>query len=97
MTEKIIKNDTLESSPKDIAFSRSVAAGKRIYYIDVKQNSKGEYYIVFTESKKVKVDEGTELESVKYEKHKIFLYKEDFDKFTEALDDIVTFTKNKNS
>lgn len=95
--ENLEGKEVLVNTPKDIVLSRPVAAGKRIYYIDVKQNSKGEYYIVFTESKKVKVDEGTVNETVKFEKHKIFLYKEDFDKFSDALDDVISFTKSKNA
>lgn len=97
MEKNLQKNDALEITPKDIVLSRSVAAGKRIYYLDVKQNSKGEYYVVFTESKKVKIDEGSDNESFKFEKHKIFLYKEDFDKFADAFNDIIAFSKDMNN
>lgn len=74
----------------DILFSRTVKAGKRIYYIDVKQNSRGEMYLSITESKKLQT--GTqEMPHVSYEKHKIFLFREDFAKFGEALGDAIGF------
>lgn len=95
---EVIGTVWFNNKPKveDIVLTKTVAAGKRIYYLDVKQNTKGEYYVVLTESKKVKVEEGTDNESVKFEKHKIFLYKEDFDKFSEALNGILEFTKEAN-
>lgn len=74
----------MNNSEKDFVFSESVKAGKRIYYFDVKQSRNGEKYISITESKKI-VEEGAEFPRVIFEKHKIFLYKEDYDKFTEAL------------
>ena len=61
---------------KDIVFSKSVKAGKRIYYVDVKKNRKGELFIALTESKKV-ISGDTESPSINFEKHKIFLC--DFD------------------
>lgn len=97
MEQNLQKNDTLDKTPKDIVLSRSVAAGKRIYYIDIKQNTKGEHYVVLTESKKVKIDEGTDSELVQFEKHKIFLYKEDFAKFSDALGDIIAIATEFNS
>ena len=57
---------------KDIVFSRSVKAGKRIYYVDVKKNRKGELFIALTESKKV-ISCDTESPSINFEKHKKFL------------------------
>ena len=65
---------------KDIVFSKSVKAGKRIYYVDVKKNRKGELFIALTESKKV-ISGDTESPSINFEKHKIFLYQEDFEHF----------------
>lgn len=72
-----------------ILFSRIVKAGKRIYYIDVKQDRRDEYYISMTESKRVK--DGTESEHPIFEKHKIFLYREDLLKFLTALTDATQF------
>lgn len=78
----------------DILFSRSVKAGQRIYYIDVKQNRKGEMYVSITESKKVQT--GTaEMPHASYEKHKIFIFREDFAKFGEALADAVSYVNNE--
>ena len=65
-------------------FSKSVRAGKkRTYFFDVKATRSNDYYLVITESKKKFGEDGTPM----YEKHKIFLYKEDFDKFIEALNE----------
>ena len=69
---------------KELVFSESVKAGKRIYYFDVKQSRNGDRYIAITESKKV-VSGDEDNPQVSYEKHKLFLYKEDFDKFISAL------------
>jgi hypothetical protein len=69
---------------KDLVYSESVKAGKRIYYFDVKQSRNGDRYIAITESKKI--NEGTmENPRFVFEKHKLFLYKEDYDKFMDAL------------
>ena len=63
---------------KDEIFTKRVRAGKRTYFFDVKATkSEKDFYITITESKRVGDEE--------YEKHKIFLYKEDFEKFREAL------------
>lgn len=74
----------MNDTDKDLIFSESVKAGKRIYYFDVKQSRNGDKYIAITESKKI--NEGTfENPRFVFEKHKLFLYKEDYDKFVEAL------------
>ena len=68
-------------------YSNKIKAGKRTYFVDVKPTRHEEdYYITITESKKRRDDSG-------YEKHKIFLYKEDFNKFIEALQDAVDHVK----
>lgn len=69
---------------RDLVFSESVKAGKRIYYFDVKKSRNGERYIAITESKKI-VEGTLENQRVSFEKHKLFLYKEDYDKFMSAL------------
>jgi hypothetical protein len=78
---------------KEEIFTRVVRAGKRTYFFDVKATRKDDYYLTITESKKRLGKEG----KVFYEKHKIFLYKEDFDKFTEGLKDVVTYIDNNNN
>jgi hypothetical protein len=67
-----------------------VRAGKRTYFFDVKATRKEDYYLTITESKKRLGKEG----KIFYEKHKIFLYKEDFEKFTEGLKDALTYIGN---
>ena len=66
-----------DMNDKEIVFSKSIKAGKRIYYLDVKKNRKDEMFLAITESKKVVMGEGDDSQ-VSFEKHKIFLYKEDF-------------------
>ena len=74
-----------ESRERQEVFSKSVRAGKkRTYFFDVKATRSNDYYLVITESKKKFSDDGG---PPMYEKHKIFLYKEDFDKFIEALNE----------
>ena len=69
---------------KDLVFSEGVKAGKRIYYFDVKQSRNGDKYIAITERKKI--NEGTpENPRFVFQKHKLFLYKEDYEKFVDAL------------
>lgn len=67
--------------------SQVVRAGKRTYFFDVKSTRNEEFYLTITESKKRFEDNG----SFHYEKHKIFLYKEDFEKFTDCLQDIIGY------
>jgi hypothetical protein len=71
-------------------YSQRVRAGKRTYFFDVKSTRSNDYYLTITESKRRFKDEG-----FFYEKHKIFLYKEDFDKFLEALKGTVDHVKNE--
>lgn len=69
---------------KELVFSQAVKAGKRIYYFDVKQTRNGERYISITESKKI-VEGNADNPQFSFEKHKIFLYKEDYEKFLNAM------------
>lgn len=69
-------------------YSKRVKAGKRTYFFDVKATRSNDYYLTITESKRRQRDEG-----FFYEKHKLFLYKEDFDKFVEALKETVSHVK----
>ncbi len=68
-------------------FSKKVRAGKRTYFFDVKAKKGDDYYVTITESKKRYEDGG-------YVKHKIFLYKEDFNKFSEAFTETVNYVKS---
>jgi hypothetical protein len=79
-----------EKNIKEEIFTKVVRAGKRTYFFDVKATRKDDYYLTITESKKRLGKEG----KVFYEKHKIFLYKEDFEKFSEGLKDAVTYISN---
>ncbi|MGA1977817.1 MAG: DUF3276 family protein [Bacteroidales bacterium] len=79
-----------ENNQREEIFTKVVRAGKRTYFFDVKATRKDDYYLTITESKKRVGKEG----KVFYEKHKIFLYKEDFEKFTEGLKDAVTYIGN---
>lgn len=78
----------MTNADKELVFSESVKAGKRIYYFDVKQSRNGDKYVAITESKKI-VTGSEENPQVSYEKHKVFLYKEDFEKFTKALANVI--------
>jgi hypothetical protein len=79
---------------KEIVYSKAIKAGKRIYYLDVKKNLKEDLFIAITESKRNQIKEG---EPVTFEKHKIFLYKEDFDKFMDGMSEIIHYIKGKNA
>ena len=78
-----------EQSEKEELFSKRVRAGKRTYFFDVKSTRANDYYLTITESKRRIKEDG-----FVYEKHKIFLYKEDFEKFAEALRDTLDHIKH---
>jgi hypothetical protein len=75
-----------ENREREEVFSKKVRAGKRTYFFDVKATRSNDYYVTITESKK-------RLEDGVFIKHKIFLYKEDFEKFAEGLKDTVDYIK----
>lgn len=79
MSEEFEKND------RGDLFSKAVRAGKRTYFFDVKSTRGNDYYLTITESKKKFGTDG----KFAYEKHKIFLYKEDFEKFVEGLNESI--------
>ena len=76
----------------EIVYSRSVKAGKRIYYLDVKKARNEDLYLCITESKRKQTGEA---EPPQFEKHKVFLYKEDFAHFTEGLNDVISFVQSQ--
>lgn len=85
------KNNFEGSKFREEVFSKAVRAGKRTYFFDVKATRKDEYYLTITESKKRMDSNGNSF----YEKHKIFLYKEDFDKFSDGLTEIIDYIKEQ--
>ena len=89
--EQVENNDDQKNNNREDIFSEVVRAGRRTYFFDVKATRKNEYYLTVTESKKRFNKEGDFF----YEKHKIFLYKEDFDKFSDALVSTLDFIKDK--
>lgn len=78
----------------EILFSKTVKAGKRVYYIDVKRDRKGEFYISLTESKRLKESEDNPHPT--FEKHKIFLYREDLEKFLSAFNAAAAYTQEQD-
>jgi hypothetical protein len=78
-------------SDREEIFSKVVRAGKRTYFFDVKSTRGNDYYLTITESKKRFSDDGGK---PVYEKHKLFLYKEDFEKFAEGFTEVVEHIKS---
>lgn len=81
-----------KNNGRDEIYSAKVKAGKRTYFFDVKSTRSNDFYLTITESKK-RFKEGGD--GFTYEKHKIFLYKEDFNKFMEALTNTVNHVKQE--
>ena len=81
-----------DNQEKDRAeiYSQRVRAGKRTYFFDVKATRSNDYYLTITESRRRYKDDG-----YFYEKHKIFLYKEDFNKFMSALEETIDHVKEE--
>lgn len=79
-----------ENNEKAEIYSQRIRAGKRTYFFDVKSTRSNDYYLTITESKRKFKDE-----TYSYEKHKIFLYKEDFAKFVEALQNTIDHVKSE--
>jgi hypothetical protein len=76
-----------ERNTEDV-YSKPVRAGKRTYFFDVKATKgNNDFYLTITESKRRQEHDGT----FTYDKHKIFLYKEDFEKFKEGLDEVIKY------
>lgn len=92
--EDLVKKVQVEGGDKEIIYSKTIKAGKRIYYLDVKRNLKDDLFLAVTESKKIQPKNST---SVSFEKHKIFLYKEDFDKFLDGMNDVINYIRKCNT
>ena len=76
-----------DNKDREEVYSKKIRAGKRTYFFDVKSTRSNDYYLTITESKK-------RLEDGVFVKHKIFLYKEDFEKFSEGLNDVISYIKD---
>ncbi len=85
--------DNVEAQERngDDVYSKPVRAGKRTYFFDVKATKNNDYYLTITESKRRIERDGRFV----YDKHKIFLYKEDFDKFAQGLEEIIRYIREK--
>ena len=80
--------DDFDKRDNEEIYSKKVRAGKRTYFFDVKSTKANDYFITITESKK-RFEDGT------FVKHKIFLYKEDFNKFVEAFEETISYVKTE--
>lgn len=81
------ENENLERTEADGIYSKVLRAGRRTYFFDVRETRAGDYYLTITESKKNTNEDG----SFFYKKHKIYLYKEDFENFREILDETTSY------
>ena len=87
----LFKMEGKENYERKEIFSRSVRAGRRTYFFDVRSTKAEDYYMTITESKKFSNDDG----SAHYKKHKIYLYKEDFDEFSKSLKEVSDYIFEK--
>ena len=87
-----LKRRNREEREKRVFYSQEIKAGKRIYYLDVRKTKKDEMYLSITESKKISNDDSLD-SPIQFEKHKIFLYREDFTKFIEGLSKTISFIR----
>lgn len=86
LIQLLVENQNFGQRKTDVVFSKRIKAGRRrTYFFDVRATRGNDYYLTITESKKRPDDT--------YEKHKIFLYKEDFNKFLAGLNDAVNHVK----
>ena len=79
-----------EREDREKIYSKRVRAGKRTYFFDVRSTRSSDYYLTITESRRYQKDGG-----FVFEKSKMFIYKEDFDKFVEALQETVNHIKTE--
>lgn len=86
-----MQNELDYDSQREV-FTKIVKAGKRTYFFDIKATKGNDHYITVTESKKVTIN-GKEV----FQKHKVFLYKEDFDKFSETLLEVLNKANELNT
>lgn len=85
----VVDNDKTNRRRQDSVYSNRVRAGKRrTYFFDVRRTKGDDFYLTLTESTKRFNDDG-------YERHKIFLYKEDFNRFIAGLEDAINYVKTE--
>lgn len=77
----------------DPVLSKAVKAGRRTYFFDVRATRSDDYFLTITESRKITAPDGTS----SYDRHKIFLYKEDFSKFADGLHEVVEFIRRSKA
>ncbi len=80
----------------EIVFNKQIRSGRRVYYIDAKKTRRGELYLSITESIKQETSNGDSAH-FQFEKHKIFLFEEDFTDFTNCLQDVIDFIKSQST
>lgn len=85
------ENENNERNDREEIYSKVLRAGRRTYFFDVRSTRAGDYYLTLTESKKFTHEDG----SFHYQKHKIYLYKEDFEPFMEHLKDMTDYVYNE--
>lgn len=78
---------------EDQILSKAVKAGRRTYFFDVRATRGDDYFLTITESRKMTDARG----EVTFDRHKIFLYKEDFDKFVSELAETIAFIRSRTS
>lgn len=87
-----MRTDNLRGNEPEIVYSHSIKAGRRIYYVDVKKDRNADLFICITESKRTA---SAQEEAPTFEKHKVFLYKEDFAHFMAGLEDAIGYVKQQ--
>lgn len=90
--KKLMRTDNFRGNEPEIVYSHSIKAGRRIYYVDVKKDRNADLFICITESKRTA---GEPEAAPSFEKHKVFLYKEDFTHFLEGLEDAINYVKQQ--
>lgn len=84
-----LKEPESEQNGAEEVYSKAVRAGKRTYFFDVKTTRNDDYYLTITESRKKQGKDGNFF----FDKHKIYLYKEDFGKFSEGFEEVVNYIR----
>ncbi len=90
MTSEDFEGINAQEHPGEDVYSKPVRAGKRTYFFDVKATKGSDYYLTITESKRRVEGDGR----FAYDKHKIFLYKEDFEKFSAGLAEVIDYIRH---
>ncbi len=91
--DELGNNKENETNGREEVYTKIIRAGNRTYFLDVKSTRKNDLYLTITESKKRFNKDGKFF----YEKHKLFLYQEDFDKFSEGLEDVFSFIRDSDT